>query len=335
MAIPTTDLDIGTRYALQEDFNKGFVGRDRQVVIQTDDPKGYRPVIMDGTTQGGKSKVALVADLSDYVSVSTYNSDKADFVTTSTLTSSLATKANTSHTHAQSDVTGLSDALAGKAAVSHTHTKSDVTDFAHTHATSEVTGLATALASKANTSHTHAQSDVTGLSDALAGKAAVSHTHTKSDVTDFAHTHATSEVTGLATALASKADTSVVSTKISKAGSRGVLQGYETLTQSSGNAVTIGYSTGDYIVHDAKNQTVVTITVDGSNIADLPTAGGVKVLFMYNMFNVKRLTVQGANGITRIDWEGDGAPSLNGKSTARLVFQLHDITASISIKQWS
>ena len=66
MAVPLTDLDIGTRYALQEDFNNGFVGRDRQVVIQTDDAKGYRPVIMDGVTQGGKSKVALLADLTDY-----------------------------------------------------------------------------------------------------------------------------------------------------------------------------------------------------------------------------------------------------------------------------
>lgn len=114
MAVNLTDMDIGTRYALQEDFNNGFVGRDRQVVIQTDDPKGYRPVIMDGTTQGGKSKVALLTDLSDYVSVSTYNSDKADFVTTSTLTSSLATKANTSHNHNQSDVIGLDTTLADK-----------------------------------------------------------------------------------------------------------------------------------------------------------------------------------------------------------------------------
>lgn len=67
MPIALTNMDIGTRYALQEDFNNGFVGRDRQVVIQTDDPKGYRPVIMDGQTQGGKSKVALLADLSDYL----------------------------------------------------------------------------------------------------------------------------------------------------------------------------------------------------------------------------------------------------------------------------
>lgn len=67
MPVTLTNKDIGTRYALQEDFNNGFVGRDRQVVIQTDDPKGYRPVIMDGVTQGGKSKVALVADLTDYL----------------------------------------------------------------------------------------------------------------------------------------------------------------------------------------------------------------------------------------------------------------------------
>lgn len=67
MPIALTNMDIGTRYALQEDFNNGFVGRDRQVVIQTDDPKGYRPVIMDGQTQGGKSKVALLADLTDYL----------------------------------------------------------------------------------------------------------------------------------------------------------------------------------------------------------------------------------------------------------------------------
>lgn len=37
----------------------------------------------------------------------------------------------------------------------------------HTHAQSDITGLATALSGKASTSHTHAISDVTGLQDAL------------------------------------------------------------------------------------------------------------------------------------------------------------------------
>ena len=96
MPFNLTNKDIGTRYALQEDFNNGFVGRDRQVVIQTDDPKGYRPVIMDGVTQGGKSKVALVDDLSDYVSVSTYNSDKEGFETTDHASATYATKSELS-----------------------------------------------------------------------------------------------------------------------------------------------------------------------------------------------------------------------------------------------
>lgn len=63
MAVKLTNLDISTRYALQKDFDNGFVGRDRQIVIQTDDAKGYRPIIMDGKTSGGKNKVALLNDI--------------------------------------------------------------------------------------------------------------------------------------------------------------------------------------------------------------------------------------------------------------------------------
>lgn len=70
----------------------------------------------------------------------------------------LAGKANTSHTHAISDTTGLQTALDGKAASSHSH------------AISDITGLQTALDGKAATSHSHATSDVTGLDTALAGK---------------------------------------------------------------------------------------------------------------------------------------------------------------------
>lgn len=146
MAVNLTDMDIGTRYALQEDFNNGFVGRDRQVVIQTDDPKGYRPVIMDGTTQGGKSKVALLTDLSDYVPVDTYNSDKAGFATkgelssyaTKTELSGYETKANASATYATKSE--LTSGLAGKAA------------SVHTHEIANVNGLQTALNAKADSS---------------------------------------------------------------------------------------------------------------------------------------------------------------------------------------
>ena len=109
----------------------------------------------------------------------------------------------TSHTHAQSDVTGLSDALAGKADANHTHSvdsalsststnpvQNKVINIAlsgkastsHTHAQSEITGLTSALSGKANASHTHAQSDVTGLSNALSNKANTNHTHTADSV---------------------------------------------------------------------------------------------------------------------------------------------------------
>ena len=81
-------------------------------------------------------------------------------------------KAEASHTHAISDVTGLQTAIDGKAAASHTHSISDVT------------GLQTAIDGKAASSHTHAISDVTGLQTALDGKAASSHTHTLSEITD-------------------------------------------------------------------------------------------------------------------------------------------------------
>ncbi len=68
-------------------------------------------------------------------------------------------KAEASHTHAISDVTGLQTAIDGKAAASHTHSISDVT------------GLQTAIDGKAASAHTHAISDVTGLQTALDGKA--------------------------------------------------------------------------------------------------------------------------------------------------------------------
>lgn len=73
------------------------------------------------------------------------------------------------HTHPESDIVGLvsdlaalTSAVAGKAATSHTHVQSDVT------------GLVAALAGKADAAHTHAQADVTSLVTDLASKQAMS-----------------------------------------------------------------------------------------------------------------------------------------------------------------
>src|SRR5699024_2794787 len=72
--------------------------------------------------------------------------------THSTMNSGLNGKANKSHTHAQSDITGLTTALNGKAAKTHTHTKS------------QVTGLDTALNGKSDTGHKHTTSEITDFS---------------------------------------------------------------------------------------------------------------------------------------------------------------------------
>ena len=132
------------------------------------------------------------------------------------LSNALSSKANSTHSHAQSEITGLVTALSGKASTTHNH-DTDYADISHTHSQSEVSGLETALSGKASTSHTHtqyaesshshAQADITGLSTALNNKAAADHTHTAAQVGAAAtsHTHSQSDVTGLATALSGKA----------------------------------------------------------------------------------------------------------------------------------
>ncbi len=59
----------------------------------------------------------------------------------------------------------IQTSLDGKAALSHTHAESDVT------------GLTTDLAGKAASVHTHAESDITNLTTDLSGKASTSHDH--------------------------------------------------------------------------------------------------------------------------------------------------------------
>lgn len=90
-----------------------------------------------------------------------------------TLETAISGKASSSHTHAQSDITGLGTAL------SNINTAiGDKANATHTHTQSDITGLGTALSGKAESSHTHAIADVTGLETALSGKAASVHTHT-------------------------------------------------------------------------------------------------------------------------------------------------------------
>ena len=73
------------------------------------------------------------------------NTHDADVVTEAKLSDALSGKADVSHTHAQSEVTGLEAALLGKANASHTHDDRYYTE----------TEIDTALSGKSNTGHTH------------------------------------------------------------------------------------------------------------------------------------------------------------------------------------
>ena len=62
MAIEVNDLDIGYRGVTNTTLPQ-FAGRNRQIVINVDD--NYRPIVMDGKTLGGKSKIALIDDVNN------------------------------------------------------------------------------------------------------------------------------------------------------------------------------------------------------------------------------------------------------------------------------
>lgn len=76
------------------------------------------------------------------------------------------------------------------ASASHTHTPSSIGAAAesHTHAQSDITGLETALSGKANTIHTHSgyalTADLEALSSELSGKANAIHSHSLDEVSE-------------------------------------------------------------------------------------------------------------------------------------------------------
>lgn len=133
--LPNSPNDVASRGVTNKTLAQ-FKGLARQVVINIDD--NFRPIIMDGLTLGGKSKVVLVDDLSDYVTESTYNSDKAGFETTTHASATYATKSALT--------SGLADKADSSALASYA-TKSELSSKAniiHTHAIADIIGLETA-----------------------------------------------------------------------------------------------------------------------------------------------------------------------------------------------
>ena len=86
------------------------------------------------------SPESIDAAIEDYI-----NTHDADIVTEAELSDALSGKANASHTHTQSEVTGLETALSSKADASHTHDDRYYTE----------TEIDTALSGKSNTGHLH------------------------------------------------------------------------------------------------------------------------------------------------------------------------------------
>lgn len=105
----------------------------------------------------------------------TSGTNTTQLATTAFVQTGLGTKANTSHTHAQSDVTNLTTDLAAKAPLASptfTGTPAAPTATSGTNTTQLATTafVQTGLGTKANTSHTHAQSDITNLTTDLSNK---------------------------------------------------------------------------------------------------------------------------------------------------------------------
>ena len=135
----------------------------------------------------GSGPVALQSDLSGYA-------------TTSALTSGLAGKANTSHTHTISQITNLQTTLDGKAASSHTHSISQISGL-QTELDSKLESVSladlgiTATAAELNkldgctatvTELNYVDGVTSNIQTQLNGKAASSHTHTASQVSGLA-----------------------------------------------------------------------------------------------------------------------------------------------------
>lgn len=98
------------------------------------------------------------------------------------VSNAVSKKANTSHTHAISDITNLQTTLDAKASSSHTHKVANISDLTATatelnYMDGVKSNVQTQLDGKAASSHTHTIANITNLQSTLDGKSSTSHTH--------------------------------------------------------------------------------------------------------------------------------------------------------------
>lgn len=97
--------------------------------------------------------------------------DLSGLATKNELQTSLASKANTKHTHTVAEITNLNSTLSGYVTTATlTAELAKKADASHTHTTVQITGLATALAGRATKSHTHTSAQITDLTTKLNAK---------------------------------------------------------------------------------------------------------------------------------------------------------------------
>lgn len=140
---------------------------DGQVVTWNEDEGKYEPATPASGPGGGVSDHGALTGLADDDHTQYHNNTRGDarYYTQGQVDTALGGKANTSHTHAISDTTGLQTALDGKQAAGSYAAAS------HSHVIADVTGLQTAIDGKAAADHSHDIDDVTGLQTALDAKA--------------------------------------------------------------------------------------------------------------------------------------------------------------------
>ena len=157
-----------------------------------------KPTIPAAYTHPSTHPASMITGLSDVATSGSY-SDLSDTPT------SMTPKA---HTHAQSDITGLSTALSGKSDTSHSHSNATTTaaGFMSKDDKSKLDGIATGANNYTHPS-THAASMITGLAEVATSGSYTDLTDKPTSMTPTAHSHAQSDITGLATALNGKAST--------------------------------------------------------------------------------------------------------------------------------
>lgn len=246
MAIEANSVnDISNRGATNATLAQ-FKGKPRQTIVNIDD--GYRLVVMDGVTLGGKFKTASLDEL---------NTAKADLQGKITTVSGVA---NSALTKTQAD--GYYLAVGGTAVKATGDAKGNnisTTYATKTELSTAQSSLQGAINGKAPTTHTHTSAQITDLSTTLQPYATTQTLNQKvSELTTsingkapVVHTHGTAQITGLDAALADKASNSALANYVAKTGNVGTFTAYTTV----GTTTTINSSSPD------ANQTSSAVTV--------------------------------------------------------------------------